>query len=143
MVCMTKNGDKKARRVLPSALVAVISLALLVFIAVTDVSVFDKAEPAAQRSTVLRDLSVQGIGSRVLIPTNELVVRSGEKVLISYSGYNLDNSVSEGSISGLVSTVVPGLGFWVRFPQFDVVNGAYPPSPIPTKVSVLSVEVQF
>jgi hypothetical protein len=111
------------------SLATITGLVLLVSVAVTDVSVFDKPEPAAQRGVILRDLSIQGIGSRVLIPANELVIRPGEKVLISYSGQNLDNTVSEGSISGLVSTVIPGLGFWVRFPQFDVVNGAYPPSP--------------
>ena len=140
---MPRDSAIKASRMLTLSLATITGLVLLVSVAVTDVSVFDKPEPAAQRSVILRDLSIQGIGSRVLIPANELVIRPGEKVLISYSGYNLDNSVSEGSISGLVSTVVPGLGFWVRFPQFDVVNGAYPPSPVPAKVSVLTVEVQF
>jgi hypothetical protein len=140
---MPRDSAIKASRMLTLSLATITGLVLLVSVAVTDVSVFDKPEPAAQRSVILRDLSIQGIGSRVLIPANELVIRPGEKVLISYSGQNLDNTVSEGSISGLVSTVIPGLGFWVRFPQFDVVNGAYPPSPVPAKVSVLTVEVQF
>lgn len=133
---------KRSRRNLTALVVAALAgLSILVLVAVSDSASFDKSAPAQPREVTLTNTQIQGIGSRVLIPLGNVVVVSGERVLISFSGRDAAGNPSSGSVEGLVTTVVPGLGFWVRFPSLDLIKGAYPPSPVPPTVDSMTVTV--
>jgi hypothetical protein len=121
----------------------VTGLCLFVFTALSDPSSFDKSTPPQVRTLTLRNVKIQGIGSRVLVPSDRFVVVSGERVSISFSGKDAVGASASGSVEGVVTTVIPGLGFWVRFPSLDLVNGAYPPSPVPPTVDEMSVSVEL
>lgn len=126
---------------------AAVALLSLMFVLSSDPDSFEKSASPGAREVVLRDTKIQGIGTRILIPSDDVVVRKGERVLLYYESSNYapgdTGTDRRGSVEGVVSTVLPGFGFWVRFPQLDVVKGAYPPAPVPPSVAFLRVTVQF
>lgn len=142
------SGNVSRVKALAALLVsAAVALLALMLVLSSDTDSFEKSASPGTREVVLRDVKIQGIGTRVLIPSDDIVVRKGERVLLYYesSSYAPGDTSQDpsGSVQGVVSTVLPGLGFWVRFPQLDVVKGAYPPAPVPPSVALLRVTVQF
>lgn len=120
---------------------SLVGVCLLIYTTLSDPSSFDPSSPPQERELTLRNVKVQGIGSRVLIPVDKFVVVPGEKVSIAFTGKDAVNAPVSGSVDGVVTTVIPGLGFWVRFPSLDLVNGAYPPAPVPPNVDEMTVSV--
>jgi hypothetical protein len=92
--------------------------------------------PSSSANVQLRDPLVLGIGARILVPVVSSSFVVGQRVAIV--------ALRDGQLlksQGFVSTVVQGRGVWVWFPDLNVTNGSYPPSPIPGDPELLFLSV--
>ena len=121
----------------PTAFLIAVSWLLLFGVSVSSAA---SAQPIASGSlpsgssanVQLRDPLVLGIGARILVPVVSSSFVVGQRVAIV--------ALRDGQLlksQGFVSTVVQGRGVWVWFPDLNITNGSYPPSPIPSDPELL------